>query len=85
MDRNIIIVPGDLDTKGAMLLEEQLSTLDVGQPLTLDLTNVNFIASTGIRIVMKIAKSTDLLLTNASLDVKLVFMSTGLDRFLRFN
>ena len=85
MDRNIIIVPGDLDTQGAMFLEEQLSTLDVGQPLTLDLTNVNFIASTGIRIVMKIAKSTDLLLTNASLDVKLVFMSTGLDRFLRFN
>lgn len=71
MNRKIIQVPGDLDTKGAMLLEEQIKDLDEGLPITLDLTNVTFIASIGIRIVMKIVKSADLLITNISFDVKL--------------
>ena len=79
-----LIVPGNLDTEGALHFEKSLETFPQDSQLELDLSNVDFMASSGVRIVLKLAKANKLVLSNVKPGVHLVFKIAGLDKFLEF-
>lgn len=79
-----LIVPGNLDTEGAMQFEKTLEAYPQEAQLELDFSNVDFMASSGVRIVLKLAKANKLVLSNVKPNVHLVFKIAGLDAFLEF-
>ena len=74
----------NLDTEGALEFEKKATDLEPGSDVELDLSNVQFIASSGIRVIMKIAQNNNLVLSHVHPNVRLVLKTSGLDSFLTF-
>ena len=78
---------GWLDTQSSPMLEEALSGLDPGiVSLTLDLTELEYISSAGLRQIVAAYKKMngELTLKNVPGEIMGVIRMTGLDRRLRF-
>ncbi len=78
----VIALEGRLDTTSAPDLEKELKTsLDGVTDLTLDLTNLDYISSAGLRVLLSahktMMKQGQMKVTNASEIVKEVFEVTG--------
>ncbi len=78
----VIALEGRLDTTTAPDLEKELKTsLDGVTDLTLDLTNLDYISSAGLRVLLSahktMMKQGQMKLTNASEIVREVFEVTG--------
>ncbi len=79
-----LILSGDLDTKTARDADELFSKMaDRFQNLTLDMTNLDYISSAGIRSIRNLyiklnQKSGKLVMTNVNENVMEVFEMTGL-------
>ena len=82
MERTVLIPPGNLDTVGATEFESTVDSVGDGTAVTLDMHKVAFMASSGIRVILKLAKRANLELTNVNPAVHLVFKTSGLDKFL---
>ncbi|MBQ3303723.1 MAG: STAS domain-containing protein [Clostridia bacterium] len=83
----VIALEGRLDTTTAPDLEKELKTsLDGVTDLTLDLTNLDYISSAGLRVLLSthktMMKQGQMKLTNASDIVKEVFEVTGFSDIL---
>jgi len=83
----VIALEGRLDTTTAPDLEKELKTsLDGVTDLTLDLTNLDYISSAGLRVLLSthktMMKQGQMKLTNASDIVKEVFDVTGFSDIL---
>ena len=83
----VIALEGRLDTTTAPELEKELKTcLDGVTDLTLDLTNLDYISSAGLRVLLSthktMMKQGQMKLTNASDIVKEVFEVTGFSDIL---
>lgn len=82
----------NLDVAGAQRLEAELGAVDAsaydGDQLRLDLTDVAFVASSGLRVMLKWAQEFDrhgfsLVVTNANDTVREVFSMSGFDTILK--
>ena len=83
----VIVLEGRLDTTTAPDLEKELKTsLDGVTDLTLDLTNLDYISSAGLRVLLSthktMMKQGQMQVTNASDIVKEVFDVTGFSDIL---
>ena len=83
----VIALEGRLDTTTAPELEQELKTsLDGVTDLTLDLTNLDYISSAGLRVLLSahktMMKQGQMKVTNASEIVKEVFEVTGFSDIL---
>ena len=83
----VIALEGRLDTTTAPDLEQELkASLDGVTDLTLDLTNLDYISSAGLRVLLSahktMMKQGQMKLTNASDIVKEVFDVTGFSDIL---
>ena len=83
----VIALEGRLDTTSAPDLEKELKTsLDGVTDLTLDLTNLDYISSAGLRVLLSahktMMKQGQMKVTNASEIVKEVFDVTGFSDIL---
>ena len=83
----VIALEGRLDTTSAPDLEKELKTsLDGVTDLTLDLTNLDYISSAGLRVLLSthktMMKQGQMKVTNASDIVKEVFDVTGFSDIL---
>jgi anti-sigma B factor antagonist len=83
-----VILRGRLDTTGAVLLELPFNTLATEQRKVLvDLSNVSFLASYGIRVLLVGAKIVDgkngkLVLSSPDPNVAKVLMTAGIDQVI---
>ena len=83
----VIALEGRLDTTTAPELEQELKTsLDGVTDLTLDMTNLDYISSAGLRVLLSahktMMKQGQMKVTNASEIVKEVFEVTGFSDIL---
>ena len=76
---------GELDTAAAVEAEEILKPLykSEGKDIIIDCTNLNYIASSGLRILLNIVKGakacgSQVVMRNVNNDIKSVFKMTGL-------
>lgn len=86
-DYSMITLSGRLDTTTAPQLDEALTDiLPVAKTLTIDMTDLQYISSAGLRIILKAHKSMkgNLKLTHVCDAVKEVFEITGFTDFLKF-
>ncbi len=86
-DDSLITLTGRLDTTTAPQLDEALvDVLPVAQKLTIDMTDLQYISSAGLRIILKAHKAMkgNLKLTHVCDAVKEVFEITGFTDFLDF-
>ena len=82
-----LALTGRLDTLTAPELETEISAMLPGvQTLTLDMENLDYISSAGLRVILKtqkaLEKKSGLKLTHVSEAVKEVFDITGFSDFL---
>lgn len=82
-----LALTGRLDTMTAPELEAEISLLlPTAQTLTLDMENLDYISSAGLRVILKTQKAMEkkagLKLTHVSDAVKEVFNITGFSDFL---
>lgn len=83
----VLALSGRLDTTTAPELEAEISELLLTEnALTLDLENLEYISSAGLRVILKTQKALDgkggLKLTNVRDEVREVFDITGFSDFL---
>ena len=84
-----VALEGSLDTLTAPELEKELATRwnDIGE-LILDFSEVDYISSAGLRVVMeadrRMGKQGKMVLRNVNDDVRAVFEITGFDELLKF-
>lgn len=86
-DAETLALTGRLDTLTAPELETEISAmLPNVQTLTLDMENLDYISSAGLRVILKtrkaLEKNSGLRLTHVSEAVKEVFDITGFSDFL---
>ena len=79
----------DLDVRGARRFEEELLALRVGDSgeVVVDLSGVNFVASSGLRVLLKAsqgfaARGVVLVIAGANVEVSDVFRMSGFDRIM---
>ena len=82
-NENQLIIQGCLDTLAAPEFEEALSKIPAGEPLVIDFKGVEFIASSGLRILVRAKRQREaaggsLALQNLNDVVQEVFDMTGL-------
>ena len=83
----VYAVSGRLETITAPELEEALKTgLDGIAGLTLDFTELDYISSAGLRVVIIAYKKMNgaLVIKNASARIRSIFATTGLDDLVKF-
>lgn len=90
-NKTIATLVGELDTTAAIEVEEALKPLldTHGRDIVIDCTDLEYIASSGLRILLSIlkqAKSHDcnLVLRNVNDDIKDVFRMTGFINIFQF-
>ena len=78
-DNNMIIkLEGRLDTNTAPELEKEISSLDGIKSIVFDFENLEYISSSGLRLILKCKKAVDATkIINCSLDVYEIFSVTG--------
>jgi len=87
----VVTLIGEMDTPAAIKAEEtlqQLYNID-GKDIIFDCTNLNYIASSGLRIIFRIfkgakAKGSRVIMRGASENVKNVFRMTGFIGYFEF-
>jgi anti-sigma B factor antagonist len=77
-----IVIHGDIDIAGGPVLDEALRSQDSGEPTTLDLYNVSFIDSSGLRSLLKASRraaerSSHVVLRNVGPEVARLLEITG--------
>ena len=78
----------DLDVRGARRFEEELLALRVDSgEVVVDLSGVNFVASSGLRVLLKAsqgfaARGVVLVIAGANVEVSDVFKMSGFDRIM---
>ena len=84
----IVRVEGSLDTNNAPILDEQLSVLDDNiETVTFDFENLDYIASSGLRVMIKVLKTPgpdkrNVKVINAHDFILDILNTTGLDEFM---
>ncbi len=89
-DRIVLRLFGELDLASAPLLQSEIESAEEGaaQPVVLDLENLEFIDSTGLRIILAAHERSQergqtLALTRGSQQVQRIMAITGIDQQLR--
>lgn len=84
--RLIISLDGRLDTSTAPELEREIADLGDYTELVLDMTNLEYISSAGLRVILKAQKAMNkkgkLVVKNVSESIKEIFDITGFSDFL---
>ena len=82
--RYVVELEGELDTAHAIEVEQAMQPLHEvsGKQITIDCTQLNYIASSGLRILLGLLKSAkangnEVVLKNLNDDIKEVFKMTG--------
>ena len=90
-EKIIVTLDGELDTASAIEVEKQLQPLYniEGHNIVIDCTNLEYIASTGLRILLNILKQSkahnnNLVLKNVNEDIQDVFKLTGFNTIFNF-
>lgn len=83
-DKLIVSLTGRLDTVTAPDLEKELNDISSINSIIIDMTNLEYISSAGLRIILKMQKALkgNLTLINVKPLVKEVFDITGFSEFL---
>ena len=82
-----LALEGWLDTLAADELKAELSALEEGvEDLVMDLSNLEYISSSGVRQVVAAYKKMDgrLVVKHASSGIMSIFKATGIDKKIRF-
>jgi anti-anti-sigma factor len=88
-DRVVLELHGELDLLGAPVLQKQIEQADASRPiLVLDLQDLQFVDSAGLRVVLAAHESTrqrgqELVLTKGSDQVQRLLAIVGVDAHLR--
>lgn len=89
--RIIATLSGELDTAAAMEVEKSLQPLyeSDGRDIIIDCTELEYIASSGLRIMLSILKQAKahgsrLILRNVNEDIQAVFRMTGFNNIFEF-
>lgn len=90
-EKIIVTLDGELDTASAIEVEKQLQPLYniEGHNIVIDCTKLEYIASTGLRILLNILKQSkahnnNLVLKNVNEDIQDVFKLTGFNTIFNF-
>lgn len=88
----VIKIEGQLDTLAAHDLPEKLSTImeDAGKQITLDFTNLEYIASSGLRVLLMLRKKAkekggSVTIVGMSEDILQIFQMVGFDEVFTIN
>ena len=77
----LVELEGRLDTNTAPQLEEELGNLDEVNSLKLDLVNLDYISSAGLRVLLALTKTMSkkggMVITNVKPEIMEVFEMTG--------
>ena len=81
----IATLSGELDTAAAMEVEKSLQPLyeSDGRDIIIDCTELEYIASSGLRIMLSILKQAKVL-KNVNEDIQAVFRMTGFNNIFEF-
>ena len=89
--KNVATLKGELDTAAALEIEEVLKPLykSDGRDIIIDCTDLEYIASSGLRILISILKSakangSKVIIKNLNDDIKNVFKLTGFINLFEF-
>ena len=87
----VVTLEGELDTAAAVEVEKKLQMLykGTGNDIIFDCTNLEYIASSGLRILISIlkgakAEGSKVIMRNMNEDIKTVFKLTGLINIFDF-
>jgi len=90
-EKVVVTLEGELDTAAAIEVEQQLKPLyeSQGREIVIECEQLEYIASSGLRILLGILKGTranggSVVLRNVNDDVKSVFKLTGFDSIFTF-
>lgn len=90
-DKYLVTLEGELDTAAAVEVENTLQPLYVsnGRDIVIDCTNLEYIASSGLRILISILKGakasgSKVIMRNMNDDIKTVFKLTGFINLFEF-
>ena len=90
-DKYLVTLEGELDTAAAVEVEKNLRPLYTsnGRDIIIDCTNLEYIASSGLRILISILKGakaggSKVIMRNMNDDIKTVFKLTGFINLFEF-
>ena len=85
----LVMLNGELDTAAIEKFKEDITplTTETGKELTLDFTELEYISSAGMRILLVLnkqaqAQNASLTITGMSEDIRQIFQMTGFDQML---
>ena len=80
----LIRVEGRIDSSGAAEFEKEMLSRLSGEPAEIDFTDVDYISSAGLRVLLKLLKEKyDFIITGASAEVYEIFQMTGFSNLLK--
>jgi anti-anti-sigma factor len=82
IEGGVVQLDGEIDLATSAWLKGVLAEVDPGEPLSLDMSSVSFMDSSGIRVLLAISSERDLTIVNPSDRVHAVLQMSGLlERF----